>query len=302
MAALDIDFQLLRDAGLSDIAEKILDTFESALASRSTGDPKESAKLVAHEIKSHISVDSDAELEDLWELYINLAKSVPRRHEGQNLLVMVAARLDAPDPVTGDQAWTGLPLLGRCLRDNWADPTFEVDDDASDDDEDESYTPDQWLNMNSFAARMFGAGLAGWINFPIWQLRLGLEETPNSAAFRDRQAMVSAEWIIQSGPELLRRSLLSPRLDLGEERSYCAGSLYTGLPGLGLERWGFWKRRLGELSGELGGAARACVDEAVLGMAAAEAAFANGRSTTENWVVVFPVQEKLAVEESAHPS
>jgi len=51
------------------------------------------------------------------------------------------------------------------------DPTF-----AWHPEEDDNYTLGQWLNLNSFVARLFGSGIFAWQNFPIWQLRKGLED------------------------------------------------------------------------------------------------------------------------------
>ena len=149
------------------------------------------------------------------------------------------------------------------------DPTFEAEDDET-----EHYSLDEWLNLNSFSARLLGAGLVGWVNFAIWQLRHGLEEEMNPGPSTDNRVAVASEWVIQSGPDLLRRCLLSSVLDEAETRSYSAGALYAGHPGLCLERWGFWKRRLGEIRDKVSESAMRSVDEAVESMTAAETALA----------------------------
>jgi hypothetical protein len=94
----------------------------------------------------------------------------------------------------------------------------------------------------------------------VWQLRQGLEIDGPSA---NERIAVAAEWLVQAGPELLRRCLLERRLEEAEATSCRAGDLYTGLPGLGLERWGFGKRRLGEVRAVVGKATLASVDDAV---------------------------------------
>lgn len=113
---------------------------------------------------------------------------------------------------------------------------------------DEVQTPDEWLNLNSFNARLLGSGITRWINFPIWQLREGLEDVlgPDSHE-NDCKIAVASEWIIQAGPKLLRETLLNHELDEAEERAYSGCKLWAGSPGLNTERWGFWKRRLAEL-------------------------------------------------------
>ena len=96
----------------------------------------------------------------------------------------------------------------------------------------------------------------------------------NPGPSTDNRVAVASEWVIQSGPDLLRRCLLSSVLDEAETRSYSAGALYAGHPGLCLERWGFWKRRLGEIRDKVSESAMRSVDEAVESMTAAETALA----------------------------
>lgn len=115
-------------------------------------------------------------------------------------------------------------------------------------DVDEVQTPDEWLNLNSFNARLFGSGIIRWRNFPIWELSEGLEAVfgPDSHE-NDCKIAVASEWIIQAGLKLLRETLLNDDLDEAEKRAYSGLELWTGLPGLSTERWGFWKRRLAEV-------------------------------------------------------
>lgn len=116
--------------------------------------------------------------------------------------------------------------------------------------EDEVYTPDEWLNLNSFSARLLGSGTARWYNMAIWELRDGLEKELQSGPKQDDvdcEVAVACEWIIQAAPNLLREGLLIAHLTEASKRSLCGGSLWAGAPGLGAERWAFWKRRLGEV-------------------------------------------------------
>lgn len=114
--------------------------------------------------------------------------------------------------------------------------------------EDDVQTPDEWLNLNSFNARLFGAGVTRWYNFAIWQLREGLEDVLGPDPHEnDCKIAVASEWIIQAGPNLLRETLLNEDISEEEKSAYCGGKLWTGLPGLSLERWRFWKHRLAEV-------------------------------------------------------
>lgn len=115
--------------------------------------------------------------------------------------------------------------------------------------EDDVQTPDEWLNLNSFNAQLLGSGITRWRNFPIWQLREGLEaELGPDPHENDCKIAVACEWIIQAGPKLLRDTLLNENdLDEAQKRSLRGGELWAGLPGLNTERWGFWRRRLAEV-------------------------------------------------------
>lgn len=151
------------------------------------------------------------------------------------------------------------------------DPTFQPVEG-----EEETYSFSEWLNLNSFHARLLGSGLVRWENFVIWQMRHGLEEELSPGSSTDCRVAVASEWAIQAGPAFLRLCLIE-RSDFDElqRRSHRAGSLYAGHPGLSLERWGFWKRRLGEVRHMVGEQAGASVDQAIQRMTAAALTCAN---------------------------
>ena len=156
-----------------------------------------------------------------------------------------------------------------------ADPTLETVEGQESDDE---YPYNEWLNLNSFNARLFGAGLVEWESFIIWQMRQALEEdlSPTSSTATDLRLSVASEWAIHAGRALLRKCL-AERRDVTEDdkRSRGPGPLFTGHGALNLERWGFWKRRFEELRPVVTGEeAVASVDQAIQSMAAAARAFA----------------------------
>ena len=158
-----------------------------------------------------------------------------------------------------------------------SDPVFQLDDD--DDDDGREFTLDEWLNLNSFVARLGKE----FISFGLWELRDGLEgpqaeETETSApvAVINTRVLVATEWIIRGGRGLLRESLLN---SLSHEprsgKPWNGGPLFPGARGFNLERWGFWKRRLGELRKDAVESSQNAIDEAVELMTALEAEAAN---------------------------
>ncbi|KAH6892487.1 hypothetical protein B0T10DRAFT_547238 [Thelonectria olida] len=270
MADEKINLQRLRDEGqATEEGEKFVTIFESAFEVISEETLEDETKRVVSELQKLVSPELPAKykddlFDDIWEALIGIARHVHYRHLGQSLLLNVFKELNLAEP------WRNLPNLGQCMRDNWIDPTFEPVEG-----EDETYSPSEWLNLNSFAARLFGAGIVGWVNFPIWQLRHGLEEDASPGPDTDCRVAAASEWLIQAGPNLLRRCLLRTNFNEAQKRSYRAGAIYSGHAGLNLERWGFWKRRLGEVQSVVDEEAAASVDEAVKTMTMAAAALAN---------------------------
>jgi len=120
-----------------------------------------------------------------------------------------------------------------------------------------------------------------FISFGLWELRNGLEglkaeDKSASEAVVNTRILVATEWIIQGGRGLLRESLLNA---LSREPSsgspWSGGPLFPGARGFNLERWGFWKRRLGELRKTVVESSQKSIGEAVELMTALEAEVAN---------------------------
>ncbi|KAJ5538448.1 hypothetical protein N7494_007927 [Penicillium frequentans] len=121
----------------------------------------------------HQSEDEDSDDEriekflwSLWSLIIEVIQLVPRDHQGQNRITLLVKSLSQTSrcncTIWESEAslWEDLPLLGPFMRDNWISPTYngEVP---------EVQLAENWANLNSFAARLFGEGLAQWKNFAV---------------------------------------------------------------------------------------------------------------------------------------
>lgn len=156
-------------------------------------------------------------------------------------------------------------------------PTFE----AIDSDNDQKLSLDEWTSLNSFAARVFRDVQSSFRTFGIWELRSGLEGDaaeddqgkPLPQASVDTRVRVAAEWIIRAGDKLWRDSLLGVWAEKTAEtgRAYDGGKLIPATRGLNLERWGFWKRRFGEVREDVQEeAARDAVGRALEAMTALE--------------------------------
>ncbi|KAF4635581.1 hypothetical protein G7Y89_g2512 [Cudoniella acicularis] len=125
-------------------------------------------------------------------------------------------------------------------------------------DDEIEFTVDKWLNINSFIAKLFGNHTGPLIMFAICELRNGLEGGKDkfftaSKSVADNRVRVTCEWIVQGGWRLFRESLLNScdTEDTTHSNAFGGGSLFSGLCGHNIERWGFWKRRLTELCKEV---------------------------------------------------
>ena len=100
----------------------------------------------------------------------------------------------------------------------------------------------QWVNLNSFAARLLATGLVSWTHFAIWSLWAALENPPpKSCDFWEFRIVAAAQWIEHSGSKLFE--MLGDEDDEGLRRVTATGPFYKGETGLCPERWLFWKEK-----------------------------------------------------------
>ncbi|ROV95881.1 hypothetical protein VSDG_05199 [Cytospora chrysosperma] len=144
------------------------------------------------------TADEPEQIVDAFEASLTSLSQASFRHIGQELLVKTVQLIkDLPE-----ETWLKrfLGSLRMNMRDGWSG--FTTDDGE---DEDDVQTPDEWLNLNSFNARLFGSGMTRWYNMAIWELRAALEtELGPKLHDNDCKIAVASEWIIQAGPKLLR--------------------------------------------------------------------------------------------------
>ncbi|KAG5977996.1 hypothetical protein E4U55_006435 [Claviceps digitariae] len=191
-----------------------------------------------------------------WSIFVGVVRVIPADDdERQQLLVLTVAKLktkrDEEVEMWGQRTrvWSELPMLGPIMRDSWSfSPNF---DDVTDTD---PCPVEEWVSLNSFAARIYGAALQDWHNFAIWELRFGLEEP-----FEDRpsakDAMIATiyEWIVHAGKELHKNATKEIKLSAMETRALKPGSLFkSDQSGLTIERWDFWRERIGVLGASVG--------------------------------------------------
>ncbi|KAK4206988.1 hypothetical protein QBC37DRAFT_393105 [Rhypophila decipiens] len=275
----DLDI-LMDEEGFDDFQEKMVRVLQSAftaLSENPVASIAEQAARVASGLQDLIPDPKPDELgyfENVWHGLIKIASRIPHTDDQSHmLLVKTFQALRASE----SPLWKELVTFSGILRDHWVDPTWEWHP------EHECLKLDQWLNLNSFVARLHGSGAFTRNSFPLWQLIAGLEDdlaanakgdcSPAEAA--DNRVAVACEYLIHTSPAMLEESLMETGdLIVNEEmrRSYAGGVLFSGGPGFSTERWGFWKRRLGELRPTVSTGVALSVDRALRSMKAAATA------------------------------
>ncbi|KAK5807636.1 hypothetical protein VI817_001894 [Penicillium citrinum] len=103
----------------------------------------------------------------------------------------------------------------------------------------------EWINLNSFAARLVGTELVDWETFPIWSLRDAFEEPFRTRVENDVYDLIAAQWVFNAGKLIYAVSceestVENPRITKG-------GPLFNGESGFNVKRWEFWKKRAQEM-------------------------------------------------------
>ncbi|OAA51908.1 hypothetical protein NOR_00501 [Metarhizium rileyi] len=255
MSAPTIDITSLSKDSSSEYESSIISVLSNAV--NNLPPTEESAETTAGEIdKLYPSDVSAAEnfLWSFWTLLVAVAKKIPADDPRQQLLVTTVGKLkskrDEEVEMWGQKTrvWSEMPMLGPVMRDEW---NLSPDFDGSDKD---NADIQEWISLNSFAARIYGASLQSWVNLAIWELRSGLEETPEDRPnAKDTRIATAYEWIVHAGKQLYANGQQVVQLDAMEQRALKPGSLLKiETSGLSNDRWRFWRERIGVLGAGAG--------------------------------------------------
>lgn len=166
--------------------------------------------------------------------------------------------------------WRDLPLLDACIREAWVgkseslhcldafslfpflifcssrlDPVQVVED--LDDEVPNADIWAEWISLNAFTARLMNNGVVRWTVLAVIEIGAALEHDIVDTYVRDSRLVVVQQWIMLSGKEIFKDAFQANKLDETEIRATNPGPLYTGPPGLVMQRWRFWMERLEEL-------------------------------------------------------
>ncbi|KAL7951829.1 hypothetical protein V8C42DRAFT_339736 [Trichoderma barbatum] len=247
MSVSSIDFRsLIATHGFTPETEsKLADLLDGAINGTT------SAQVTADGLDKLCPRDDQAEgsLWSLWSLLIDVSKRIPLDDARLQSLVEILKALNAKKSgsveIWGSQhgLWNDMPLFGAVMREAWnGSPEFNNSPD-------QATKIAQWLSLNSFAARLLGASVQSWTNFAIWELRDGLEEPLSTDEARDTYLTSASEWIIQAGKVLHDEVQKNAQLDEQDAQVLRPGTLIEEVKsGFNKERWGYWKKRMQELS------------------------------------------------------
>ncbi|PLN85829.1 hypothetical protein BDW42DRAFT_190591 [Aspergillus taichungensis] len=174
---------------------------------------------------------------ETWAVFIDLAKQLPSN--GLDRLVDVLQALTAIPVSTvtvwesKSKVWTDFPILGPSMREAW------INTDSPEE------TRTEWVNLNSFAARLLASLSVTWVNFAVWTMRDALENRGDDKDISTMHVDAATEWVLHAGKELVG---CATSTNQNEERALAGGKLYHGPAKMCAERWDFWKKRFGEVA------------------------------------------------------
>lgn len=122
----------------------------------------------------------------------------------------------------------------------------------------------EWVNFNSFAARLLNHDMVSWYRLTVWSLRNALEKPPREDLF-DCDVAAAAQWIIHSGV-LLFSELEADDAEPVTGRFWPGPLWEEGRSVLSVGRWKFWKQRFEEISEKETGPTKSAAEMAKLKM------------------------------------
>ncbi|KAI1480022.1 hypothetical protein F4774DRAFT_425151 [Daldinia eschscholtzii] len=190
-------------------------------------------------------------LRRFWRTFLNLASQVPHVHEAQQKLVLLLKDLNSYSRPNEPQVkfWNGLPGLQSAINDCWQEPTPYEED----------YTPyERWVNLHSFASRLYGINLLSGYKLAIKALRRALEDNESQDNMTKRCRIKSAaQWMLYSAGVLFTLMYSRPTEN---DRQELQSWRFTGRDVFSVNRWNFWKERFTYYGTAIGGEAVAAAN------------------------------------------
>lgn len=114
----------------------------------------------------------------------------------------------------------------------------------------DSFEPFQeWVNLNSFVARLFQGGLIDQYHYAFWTMRNCFEA--NDATTKDlRESRLAAatQWFAHGARALF--TIMREKTATESDQGYLKSAVFSGDKVISVERWNFWKEQLQKLDDE----------------------------------------------------
>lgn len=135
----------------------------------------------------------------------------------------------------------------------------------------DSFEPFQeWVNLNSFIARLFADGLIDWYRYGIWTMCDSLEANNTTVKDLMESRVAAATQWIEHGARALFTVIREKEATEGDQ-TYLKSTVFNGDKVISLERWTFWREQLQKFSEkDISPKGRQMASQAVIAMDDAE--------------------------------
>ncbi|CAI6258716.1 unnamed protein product [Periconia digitata] len=196
---------------------------------------------------------------DLWNSILHASKRIPystssTQHE--RLASLVEALKSHQDPTPNNlssPAWSSLPWLHLAVREAFNDTPHDDDDSPPSSPALLALEASAFANLNYFLATLTSSQVAGFANpFALWSLRSALETDFSTTPWCfDARVPAAAVWVTGAIGRIVYETEIDMTPPQGSRQGNPGkgGELWDGVSGFGKERWGFWKKRFGDVLG-----------------------------------------------------
>lgn len=139
--------------------------------------------------------------------------------------------------------------------------------------EDSSEPFQEWVNLNSFVARLFAHGLIDWYRYGIWTMMGSLEANDATAKdLKESRIAAATQWITHGALALFK--VIREKKATEVDQTYLKSTIFSGNKVISFERWTFWRDQLQKLEEQdISPKERQMASRAVIAMDDAEARY-----------------------------
>lgn len=131
----------------------------------------------------------------------------------------------------------------------------------------------EWVNLNSFVARLFAHGLIDWYRYGIWTMMGSLEANDTTAKnLQESRIAAATQWVAHGALALF--TVIHEKEVTEVDQMYLKTTIFSGDKVISFERWTFWREQLQKLEEkDISPEVRQMASRAVIAMSDAEAQY-----------------------------